>query len=357
MSHVLQIVPRLPPAISGVGDYAVLLADELARAQREHTLFLAADCSTGPRKVGEFPIRRLERRTSARLFAALQNADESKVILLHYVSYGYQKRGCPLWLVEGLVRWRTVTSAGRLVVLFHELVASGPPWSSSFWLSPVQRRIVKRLARTADACVTNMNASAKRLEKIAPRHAGRVVVKPVFSTIGEPPRPKALRDRKPWLVLLGGGAWTETALTTQSELLDQVCDCLGCDRIIAIGAPTSAIWRGRSRFEQTGVLPANEISVLLLQARAGYLHYFKGYLAKSTIFAAYCAHGLLAIFPESGESEADGLYPGEQYLAAVNLTSAIQLDAVQPIVDKARKWYLEHAVSQTASVLAKTFVG
>jgi hypothetical protein len=44
-----------------------------------------------------------------------------------------------------------------------------------------------------------------------------------------------------------------------------------------------------------GVLPAGEVSALLLRSAAGFIAYPPDFLAKSTIFAAYCAHGALPV--------------------------------------------------------------
>ncbi len=44
-----------------------------------------------------------------------------------------------------------------------------------------------------------------------------------------------------------------------------------------------------------GVLPAAEVSRLLLGSLAGFVAYPAYFLPKSTIFAAYCAHGVLPV--------------------------------------------------------------
>ena len=41
--EIVQIVPRLPPSISGVGDYAYLLARELRATHDIHTHFIVCD--------------------------------------------------------------------------------------------------------------------------------------------------------------------------------------------------------------------------------------------------------------------------------------------------------------------------
>src|SRR5437879_828476 len=148
MMEILQIVPRLPPTISGVGDYSFLLAQELRRAHDIETRFIVSDPSwedsteraeNGNRKVESeldgFPVYRLQRRSADQLLFVLSAAGMAPTVLLHYVGYGYEKRGCPFWLVNGLEAWRKAQSSRRLVTMFHELFASGPPWRSSFWTS------------------------------------------------------------------------------------------------------------------------------------------------------------------------------------------------------------------------------
>lgn len=351
---VLQIVPRLPPTTSGVADYATLLAGRLAAEHQWETRFLLADGGSGPAEpVSGFRVDRPARCGAAELRSALEEiAGDTTPVLLHYVGYGYQKRGCPLWLVQGLEQWKRASAKRKLAVVFHELFATGPIWTSSFWLSRFQRHLAARLAQAADGCLTNMARYADDLGHYAPHHAGRIVVRPVFSNLGEPPAPPPLRERAPLLVIFGGGAWTREALRQHTELLDRLCAQLGCERIAAIGPRAGHRWTGRTAFEEMGVLPAPELSAILLQARAGYLSYYSGYLGKSGIFAAYCAHRLLPIFPEPNASEADGLRASTHYLTAAQLDARPSLDSQQGVADAAHAWYAGHSLGETARAVA-----
>src|SRR5262245_37004064 len=80
----------------------------------------------------------------------------SGTLFIQVSHYGYQKRGIPL----GLLRWlRAQKSSGiRIGFFFHELYAFGPPWTSSFWLSPLQRYITGEMARLSDFWITNRQA-------------------------------------------------------------------------------------------------------------------------------------------------------------------------------------------------------
>ena len=120
-------------------------------------------------------------------------------MLLHFVGYGYQKRGCPVWLLRGLKAWKRRQKGARLITMFHELYPSGLPWQSSFWTSPLQRGICRELARLSD--VTNRAESVCIL-----RMTGRtdVLNLPVLSNVGEPESRQPIGDRDRRLVVFGG---------------------------------------------------------------------------------------------------------------------------------------------------------
>src|SRR5687767_6719708 len=133
--ELIAIVPRLPPVIDGVGDYALSVARELRERSGIDTHFIVGDPSwIGKEIVEHFPVSKLTNRTESQLRAILTQEQSNKV-LLHYGGYGYAQRGCPDWLVAALTKWRTEREGHKLITLFHELYASGPPWTSSFWLS------------------------------------------------------------------------------------------------------------------------------------------------------------------------------------------------------------------------------
>jgi hypothetical protein len=357
--QVIQIVPRLPPAITGVGDYAVLLAGKLAEAHGWQTRFLNASAD-GPliEVANKFHVEHLAQRHASSLVDTLDRlAPLGTPVYVHYVGYGYQKRGCPHWLVRGLERWRQSRDGRCLIVMFHELFAFGPIWTSGFWLSRLQRHLAARMARIADHCVTNMHDYATRLAQFAPRHVRQIPVMSVFSTMGEPEDLPPFTQREPWLVLFGGGAWTSTAVSTNTGVLDRICTALRCDRIIAIGSRGKNEWSGRTAFEETGVLPASEVSAVLRRARAGYLDYFPGYLGKSTIFGAYCAHGLVPVFPDPNPSDRDGVIQGTHYLTANDLMDDYSPEKLAAVATAAHCWYEGHTLARTSAVVAQTLEG
>lgn len=277
--RVLQIVPHLPPPFEGVGTYAAALAGALGGESR----FLVGDPAWAGAKNGA---RAVAARTAADLLAGI---GDTGAVLLHYANYGYQARGCPAWLVEGMERWR-----GRLVTVFHEVCAAGPPWRSSFWLRPAQRRLAAALARRSEALATTLDVYAGLLR---PWAGGReIAVLPVFSTVGEPAAVPPFGERARRIVVFGGAGVRGRAYGPFLPALARAARTLGAEEILDVGpplpVPSSA---GEVPIRPLGVLAAAEVSALLLGSAAGFLAYPPGFLPKSTIFAAYCAHGALPV--------------------------------------------------------------
>ncbi len=348
--NLVQIVPRLPPILDGLGDHAMQLAKQLRQVHKIDTRFIVGDPHwQGPAKIDSFPVDRVERRARYELLELLP---PSGTVLLHYVGYGFARRGCPLWLVNGLQIWRRNNESHRLITMFHELYAAGPIWSSSFWNFPLQKLLVAKLANLSDICRTNRRMSASLLEKTAPKHVGRITVAPVFSNIGEPSLVRDYTDREPWLVLFGGDRWTYEAFTVHAGVIQTICGRLRLDRIIQVGSSINHGFKGRP-VDVMGVLPSSDINGVLSQCKAGFLNYYPGYLAKSGIFAAYAAHGVVPIFPLPNNSQTDGLFCGEHYLLPANLAASDIETRASSVAKNVREWYLNHDLKHTASAFAE----
>ena len=104
LSTVISIVPRLPKAIDGVGDYALNLARQLRKDFNIQTQFIVGNPEwKGELEIEGFSISQVIDSNSNQLTALLE-CDRTSPVLLHYVGYGYAKRGCPVWLVDGIQR-------------------------------------------------------------------------------------------------------------------------------------------------------------------------------------------------------------------------------------------------------------
>jgi hypothetical protein len=313
---LLQIVPRLPPPAEGVGSYALALGDALRDRFGIESRFLeAADRSE----------------------ALATPADTEDAVLLHYANYGYQRRGCPLWLARGVRR----LAPRRLVTVFHEVYATGPPWRSSFWTMPLQKGIAASVARASHALVTSLDLYTRRIGGAAA--PGKTVVMPVFSTVGEPDGPPPLAGRGRRLVVFGGQGARGRAYGELRPALEAACRALGIEEVADIGPEAEAIPESVAGVpvRRLGPLPAAEASALMLDSLAGFVAYPAFFLPKSTIFAAYCAHGLLPVRGWPGvEREGALLREGTHYSGSPLLSTS------QTIASAAHAWYLDHRLSR-----------
>lgn len=309
---LVQIVPRLPPPVDGVGSYAEALAGALA-------------------------VRGIETRFVTG--GAALAVDETGPVLLHYSNYGYHSRGCPIRLVEGLACWRQRGAGHRLFTLFHEVLATGPPWRSSFWLAPLQRRLAATLAGLSAGMVTSLDLYARMIRPWAGERPIRVM--PVFSTIGEPAAVPPLAERAPRMVVFGGSGVRSRAWGRELLALAAACRELGIEEILDVGPPTAVPDRvGTIPVRALGVLPAEKVGVCLLGARAGFLSYPPSFLPKSTIFASYCAHGVAPVCAWSRRAVDAGPLPPLWRMRADPAETA----------ERARAWYGEHSLARQAEV-------
>src|ERR1035437_1050608 len=418
--EIIQIVPFLPPSLSGVGDYAVLLARQMRKEHDVNTVFLVCDPNWKPEDgrrtaddgrrtsdlrpltsglwLDDFPVYQLKKQNAVELLRVLSQHGMPATVLLHFVGYGYQKRGCPVWLVRALREWKSgkekaeklkpetlksdlrsqasglkfpvsslrspvssfrSSARPRLITMFHELYAFGPPWRSSFWTSPLQKWIAKTLAHMTEHCVTNRNQYARTLQKMTGRNEADFTVLPVISTVGEPERLPEWDERKPRMIVFGSAGWRERVYRDHKTDLEQACQQLNLTEIVDIGTPLR-IPQLSVRISQRGILSAQEISREMLDARAGFFAYPTAYLGKSTIFAAYAAHGLSPItFPANKDENEDGLKCGEHYLSANELLGC-NAGKTEEIGTRAHTWYQEHSTKTQAQHYANAihiFVG
>lgn len=353
---VISIVPRLPPTTDGVGDYAFHLARQLRQDHNIQTHFIVCDRTYSTDKnIDNFPISQLADPTAEALLSTLYQ-QQIDTVLLHYVGYGYTKRGCPSWLVEGLEQWRTRSDLRQLITMFHEVYASSnKPWTSSFWLSSWQKNLAAHLARLSDRLLTSNQLYADVLSDLSRGKHPDILVIPVFSNIGEPQHILPLSKRQPWLVVFGGSNNRKRAYLESSSKISSVCKILGIKKIIDIGIPTGLPLSDLDgvRIKEKGKLAVSQIQEIFLNCRGGFLDYNPDFLAKSTIFAAYCSHGLLSICAKGSDLEIDGIESERHYLAAEKLIqNRVKIEEFQAIADTSYAWYQNHCLSFQAQIFA-----
>jgi hypothetical protein len=322
-NSVLQIVPVLPGTFDGVGDYALNLAKALSADHGITTTFAVARKTSATVRDGYAVVSGLDRDAAAELGKKCDH------VLLHYVNYGYQARGVPFFLPTFL-RGLRQSCRGRLLTVFHELYASGPPWKSAFWLRPLQKKIARDIAHLSDAAIVSNETNEAELRKLVSGLS--VCVLPVCSNFGEPSLSAAqLADRDPrrWAIC-GGTALVARSLQSFRAVQSRIPDSVSPEKLFVLGGSENpavrAMLSGLPDL-QTEYLPAidrAEASRILSTCSFAWLDYFHRpdvpttAILKSTAFAAACAHGVIALFPHPGSaiSLREDPLPGPYFVAA-----------------------------------------
>lgn len=349
---VWQILPRVSDNPDGVTNYAFNLANALLADYRLRTVFAPAEPSQISKK-GEFEIASI---TDA---GALQPAQ----MILHYVNYGYQKRGVPFWLLPVLRALRK-SCRGRFLVIFHELFASGPPWKSEFWLQPWQKKIARDIARLADARLVSSESMQQMLEKLVP--GLDVVVHPVPSAFGEPVIGSAQlreRDNHRWLIC-GGTELVERSLRSFLRIAGAIPTDVAPRNLVIFGGMENSRVRQLLKTladvhcEYYPAVSPEKASQILSTCAFAWLDYFTAgrvnpdLLLKSSSFANICAHAVVCVTPDASAAislEGDAL-PGP--FAITQADANLPSESQRP--DIARRiygWYHRHASVATLSRL------
>jgi hypothetical protein len=354
--RLVQIVPSLARAGGGVGSYAACLARALHECHAVATRFVAATVTADPEPGAELTVAP---RQAGGLAASLSRlaAGDPTAVLLHYANYGYARRGCPTWLAQGLGRFRRQQDRVPVVTLFHEVYATGPPWRSSFWLWPLQRRLARQLARLSDAQATSLDLYADLLGRWVDRK--RVTVMPVFSTVGEPFEVAPLAEREPRLVVFGGSGARARAFGELRPGLARAVEAVGAEEVLEVGAPPAdlpAQVAGRP-VRSLGFLPAEAVSALLGRVATGFVAYPPDFLAKSTIFAAYAAHGLVPVSAWRRPAGDGELRRGEHYWTPDGGGPELGTPDFQAIASAAHAWYAGHSLARQAPVFRRLLFG
>ena len=343
-------MPRAPGSFDGVGDYALTVARKLRDLFDSQTIFAAHDWS-GAVNAGGFEVRPFQIQETSQLSGA-----EFDHIILHYVNYGYQARGIPFALVPIVSELRH-HCRGRFLAIFHELYASGPPWQSSFWLQPLQKRIAKTLAQLSSVCLVSSESMRRQLHQLV--SGAETIVNPVLSNFGEPElSPNQLGDRDPhrWTIC-GGTALIERSLQSFREIIDRIPDEMAPRQLSVLGGNDSS--SVRALLPHSGIqtdyrprLSPADASGILSTSSFVWLDYFTrpgvpgDVLLKSTAFAAACAHGAIPVFPHQTSVisvEADSL-PGPFFIEPAHSELPAVNDRAQ-IAARFYDWYRRHASS------------
>jgi hypothetical protein len=342
IGSILQILPQGSAGRDGVTDYARTLAGKLEQEHGLTTIFIRTAGGTCLVLPGQ---RRAER------------PDGYAAIVLHYVNYGYSRKGVPLWLPPRLRQFQQ-NSGARQITIFHELYASGSWRQSAFWLRPFQVRIARSLALLSDICIVSSEVASDQLAHVAPNV--RIMVQPVFSNFGEPTLSSAeiaQRDPHRWIIC-GGTELVERSVRSFLAVASCVPERFAPHNLVVVGGSDNSAVRQmlegeiRIRTQYFPQVDAKVASGMLAEAAFGWMDYFHQptvpmpLILKSTTFAAYCAHAVVPVLPHSGAvvALAGDALPGPFFVAlsGQNLPAEPERAVTALLI---YQWYERNAVS------------
>jgi len=349
---ILQIVSGFKPSVDGMGDFARRLGSTLWQRSGIQSHFLVYRTPDTHFDAEEILPNTLTYCAEPSASAFIEDVDRIQrkgafdCVLLHYGPYAYSTNGAPGEFVEEVEELAEDT---RLLVFFHELYASGPPWKRAFWTNSQQRNSVARLLQVADVCFTSNAKYMKRLAAL--NQSGSKLIKiPIFSNIGEPEglRPLALRPRQ--LVIFGQLVTRVRLYQQHRQTLEDVCRKLRIEKVIDVGSgksqqiPKSL---GNAQVRSTGWMDEQQLSELMTNSIAGVVGYWPDVWEKSGVLASYQAHALVPVLIELEPR----LLPAPPYvpyvlaedLLRLSVGSAIIPDSeIQKIADAAHEYYLRN---------------
>jgi hypothetical protein len=347
--QIIQVVPRLKPTRCGVSDHALALTSELKTRYGIDSAFVVLNST----EQSDVPYSVIHCSPDRLLHACISLSEsQPAAILVHLSGYGYSADGAPTLLAEAL---GCVKADGRfpVAVFFHELFAAGMPWKSAFWYSQRQKRAVRKIAEACDLLVTNTRKYVDWLNRETLRQtASPIQYMPVFSQVGEAQQRVSLADRDPVMAVFGLGRTRQNAyreLSTLGTMFEQ----LRIQEILDIGPefePPCELHGIPVR--RMGVLASTEIARQFSRSTFGFLSYPHTRLAKSGVFAGYCAHGVVPVIARHFSGQVDGLEDGVHVLSP-RTAKVAQASELESCSIAAWRWYSGHRLHDHADLYAR----
>jgi hypothetical protein len=355
---LIQVVPRRAAGPDGVADCALALARTLRAYRGANSVFLSATPSVDATPAEDdwktVCVAKRQAQILADTVQLLSAESNACALVLHFSGYGYQKRGVPLWLVQGLRLWNDRAGCLPLLTIFHELYATGRPWQSSFWVSPLQKQIARSILNLSSAAITPTDWYRKQLSEWRDGRSIEVTAMPVFSNVGEPGRSSAPRTRSAAAVVFGLAGVEDRLFGIYRPDLERLIAALSIEKIFDVGPRFSSVPRTLAGVPvvSKGVLPQGAVSELLQRTRFGFIAYPLDFIGKSGVFAAYAAHGVVPIVLSDKHGAFDGLQPARHFLDGLRLGTGASAQDLASIQRQLFTWYTSHSLKVQAGFLA-----
>ncbi|TLD68423.1 glycosyltransferase [Phragmitibacter flavus] len=300
-----MIAPQLPPAVCGIGDYTTRLV--AAWPGDEKFCFLLARGVEESRAV--FPGQVVEgfELSGDGLEAALDRVGAS-LVMMQYSGFGFDRRGCPLWMPDAFERWQAKGRGRRLAIMFHELWSLRPWWDPRVLRMRAHRHSVRRLVALSESVFTNTEGYAGWLRQFGLKTP--VTVAPVGSNVSVSSSASSGKVRERGVMVVFGKQGTRLmSLRPMLAGLQRLSEAGRLKKLVILGGSDDGGRAEREllkevlpleQVEATGFVEEGELSAILDGAEFGISGQDWSSVEKSTTFMAYAAHGLNILSPFAG---------------------------------------------------------
>ncbi|MEQ9623765.1 hypothetical protein [Coleofasciculus chthonoplastes] len=359
---IIQILPKQPFfSGGGVSGYALTLAEQLRKEHTILTTFLSyseLDCHNNiPEEIAEddfccFQVNRQDPEHFYSLLLALLE-EGAKAIILHYIP-GYYYLLKPLQEIKKQYK-------SKLLIMFHEGIS---PKGIKGNIKDAVRSILtskddkmrgaaREFAKIADTVLTS-NAAYQSVLK---RWVDAPICISISSNIGEPQYIPPLEERNRRMIVFGAAPTRKRVYQKSLDQLLTSCHNLGVEEIYDIGSGEINLPEFKEiKLHKIGEQPSEIISELMLNSWAGFIDYYPPYLSKSSIWAAYCSHGLIPVCSNGSYSGSDGLEVNKNYCVPNDRMKNLNFIELQSIAQAAYKWYNNHSLEKNTSIIASLLI-
>ena len=336
------IVQLVAPSGGGVRDYADCLKREWLTMGIDSQLIALGQSDAAARSLAD------------RLDELMRADGRPCSLVLHFSGYGFHPRGLCFWLTREIEAARVkLGDRLRVVTMFHELFASGPPWKSAFWVSRLQARIAARIAKASDALRTNTEPYRAWLATQVPSHVP-IEVQAVFSNVGEPKTVRPQSERAKRLVVFGAAETRHRALKPLRYFAQALSE-QGVLEIVEVGPGPAFNWvHHKLPHRHLGRLGLTELGNILEQSAYGLIDYPEALLGKSSVMAAYAAHGCVVLNMRTVGERHSELHDRTHFFNLL-ASPSIPSDASDrsPPTKAVVAWYRAHTLARHAPSLAE----
>ncbi|MEQ8385846.1 MAG: hypothetical protein RH949_26160 [Coleofasciculus sp. A1-SPW-01] len=363
---IIQLITRHPSFPGGINQYSLILAEQLWNRHNIFTHFLGYSDLENPKieshevTVNGFPSTNLFYKESTDILEVFSSllTEGVEAIIFHYIPKAS-------WLLKCL-HFLKKKYRFQLVVMFHDgiYVPRGIKKNISYEIRQFLRKdnspnsSARELTKIADTILT----TTYRYQMIISKWVKYpVICIPIYSTIGEPQSTPPLVKRSRRMIVFGKPYLRKRVYEKAINQLVESCYKLEIKEINDIGplrdSACEVILPKLSGIDvvEIGEESSVKISQIMLTSLAGFIDYDPSYLSKSSVLAAYCAHGLIPLCSRYTESASDGLELNQNYLCCHKFDK-LDCSQLQYIADSATAWYRNHDIKTTTDIFASILI-